>query len=214
MSRSTSAKPSFRISTYRTDSPPRSICGQLCEQGLTRRFGDAESRRSTGNASTTSSTSSGRPVSRRTSSSLQDFVNWAKEARHRRRSRSRFGRRFARRLPHRHHQTSIRSPTTLLFERFPQSGAYLHAGRRHGLRRRPPRRCARLRPTGKYGADHVAQIITFGTMAAKAAIRDTGRALGFPYSFCDQISKMIPMFTSLEKAVEEVPGAQETLRGE
>ena len=58
---------------------------------------------------------------------------------------------------------------------------------------------------GKYGADHVAQIITFGTMAAKAAIRDTGRALGFPYSFCDQISKMIPMFTSLSKAVEEVP---------
>lgn len=57
----------------------------------------------------------------------------------------------------------------------------------------------------KYGADHVAQIITFGTMAAKAAIRDTGRALGFPYAFCDQISKMIPMFTSLEKAVEEVP---------
>ncbi len=56
----------------------------------------------------------------------------------------------------------------------------------------------------RYGADHVAQIITFGTMAAKAAIRDTGRALGFPYSFCDQISKMIPMFTSLSKAVEEV----------
>lgn len=57
----------------------------------------------------------------------------------------------------------------------------------------------------RYGADHVAQIITFGTMAAKAAIRDTGRALGFPYAFCDQISKLIPMFTSLTKAVEEVP---------
>ncbi len=57
----------------------------------------------------------------------------------------------------------------------------------------------------KYGADHVAQIITFGTMAAKAAIRDTGRALGFPYSFCDQISKMIPMFASLGSALEEVP---------
>ncbi|HWQ60481.1 MAG TPA: DNA polymerase III subunit alpha [Candidatus Fimivivens sp.] len=57
----------------------------------------------------------------------------------------------------------------------------------------------------RYGRDHVAQIITFGTMAAKAAIRDTGRALGFPYAFCDQISKLIPMFTSLSKAVEEVP---------
>ncbi|NTW14403.1 MAG: DNA polymerase III subunit alpha [Candidatus Moranbacteria bacterium] len=57
----------------------------------------------------------------------------------------------------------------------------------------------------RYGHDHVAQIITFGTMAAKAAIRDTGRALGFPYAFCDQISKLIPMFTTLTKAVEEVP---------
>ncbi|MBI2640590.1 MAG: DNA polymerase III subunit alpha, partial [Candidatus Sungbacteria bacterium] len=44
----------------------------------------------------------------------------------------------------------------------------------------------------KYGHDHVAQIITFGTMAARAAIRDTGRALGMPYSFCDQIAKLIP----------------------
>ncbi|MBI4114475.1 MAG: DNA polymerase III subunit alpha [Candidatus Niyogibacteria bacterium] len=44
----------------------------------------------------------------------------------------------------------------------------------------------------KYGRDHVAQIITFGTMAARAAIRDTGRALGLAYSFCDQIAKMIP----------------------
>lgn len=57
----------------------------------------------------------------------------------------------------------------------------------------------------RYGADHVAQIITFGTMAAKAAVRDTGRALGLPYSFCDQISKLIPMFTTLSKAVEEIP---------
>ncbi len=45
---------------------------------------------------------------------------------------------------------------------------------------------------GKYGADHVAQIITFGTMAARAAIRDAGRAMGFSYSFCDQIAKLIP----------------------
>ncbi|MBI3273650.1 MAG: DNA polymerase III subunit alpha [Candidatus Colwellbacteria bacterium] len=39
----------------------------------------------------------------------------------------------------------------------------------------------------KYGEDKVAQIITFGTMAARAAIRDAGRALGLPYSFCDEI---------------------------
>lgn len=44
----------------------------------------------------------------------------------------------------------------------------------------------------KYGRSHVAQIITFGTMAARAAVRDTGRALGMPYSFCDQIAKLIP----------------------
>ena len=55
----------------------------------------------------------------------------------------------------------------------------------------------------KYGEDRVAQIITFGTMAARAAIRDVGRALGYPYDFCDRTSKMIPMFTSIQKALEE-----------
>lgn len=59
--------------------------------------------------------------------------------------------------------------------------------------------------TQKYGADHVAQIITFGTMAARAAIRDAGRALGYPYSFCDQLSKMIPFGFSLKDALERVP---------
>ncbi|MCX6702540.1 MAG: DNA polymerase III subunit alpha [Candidatus Wolfebacteria bacterium] len=44
----------------------------------------------------------------------------------------------------------------------------------------------------KYGEDHVAQIITFGTMAARAAIRDAGRAMGMPYSFCDMVAKLIP----------------------
>ncbi len=57
----------------------------------------------------------------------------------------------------------------------------------------------------KYGADHVAQIITFGTMAARAAVRDAGRALGYAYGFCDQVAKLIPEFTSIDKALEEVP---------
>lgn len=61
----------------------------------------------------------------------------------------------------------------------------------------------------KYGNDHVSQIITFGTMAARAAIRDTGRALGIPYDFCNQTSQMIPMFTSIKKALEEVPEFKE-----
>jgi DNA polymerase-3 subunit alpha len=46
--------------------------------------------------------------------------------------------------------------------------------------------------TKKYGADKVAQIITFGTMEAKGSVRDTGRALGMPYAGPDRISKMIP----------------------
>lgn len=56
----------------------------------------------------------------------------------------------------------------------------------------------------KYGNDHVAQIITFGTMAARAAIRDAGRALNLPYSFCDTAAKMIPMFSTIQKALEDV----------
>ncbi len=44
----------------------------------------------------------------------------------------------------------------------------------------------------KYGRDHVSQIITFGTLAARAAVRDVGRALGMPYSEVDSIAKLIP----------------------
>ncbi|MDA1169382.1 MAG: DNA polymerase III subunit alpha, partial [bacterium] len=57
----------------------------------------------------------------------------------------------------------------------------------------------------KYGPEHVSQIITFGTMAARAAVRDAGRALGFPYTFCDKISKAIPQFTNFEQALAQ-PG--------
>lgn len=45
----------------------------------------------------------------------------------------------------------------------------------------------------KYGRDHVAQIITFGTMAARGAIRDAGRAMGLPYGKVDTVAKLIPM---------------------
>lgn len=54
----------------------------------------------------------------------------------------------------------------------------------------------------KYGEEHVAQIITFGTMAARAAVRDAGRALGMPYAFCDQIAKAIPPQTDFSEALE------------
>lgn len=46
--------------------------------------------------------------------------------------------------------------------------------------------------TEKYGREKVVQIVTFGTMAAKMVIRDVGRALDLPYSFCDKVAKMIP----------------------
>lgn len=59
----------------------------------------------------------------------------------------------------------------------------------------------------KYGADHVAQIVTFGTMKAKAALRDVGRALGVPYAAVDQVAKRVPgtLDITLEKAIDTVP---------
>jgi len=56
----------------------------------------------------------------------------------------------------------------------------------------------------KYGADHVAQIITFGTMGAKAAIRDVGRALAMSYADVDRIAKMIPfeLGITIERALK------------
>ena len=59
----------------------------------------------------------------------------------------------------------------------------------------------------KYGEDHVAQIVTFGTLAARAAIKDVGRALAMPYSEVDRISKMVPteLGITLTKALEKNP---------
>jgi len=57
---------------------------------------------------------------------------------------------------------------------------------------------------GKYGRDHVAQIITFGTMAARAAIRDVGRVLDYPYSYCDTMAKLIPMSFTLSETLKNI----------
>ncbi|KKU90813.1 MAG: polymerase III, alpha subunit protein [Candidatus Jorgensenbacteria bacterium GW2011_GWA1_48_11] len=57
----------------------------------------------------------------------------------------------------------------------------------------------------KYGADKVAQIITFGTMAARAALRDAGRAMGMAYDFCDKIAKLIPFAADIKQSLETVP---------
>ncbi|MFH1401573.1 MAG: DNA polymerase III subunit alpha [Parcubacteria group bacterium] len=56
----------------------------------------------------------------------------------------------------------------------------------------------------KYGKDRVAQIITFGTMAARAVIRDVGRAMMLPYSYCDQVAKMIPFGMTLDQTLANV----------
>lgn len=57
----------------------------------------------------------------------------------------------------------------------------------------------------KYGHDRVSQIITYGSMSAKAVIRDAGRVLGYPYGFVDQIAKLIPfdLNMTLDRALQE-----------
>lgn len=67
----------------------------------------------------------------------------------------------------------------------------------------------------RYGRDRVSQIITFGTMAARAVVRDVGRVLGHPYGFVDRIAKLIPfeIGITLEKALaddDELRGSYET----
>ena len=65
--------------------------------------------------------------------------------------------------------------------------------------------------TRKYGRENVAQIITFGTMAAKAAIKDVGRAMDVPYNDVDRIAKMVPttLNIKLETAIKESPALQQ-----
>jgi len=70
--------------------------------------------------------------------------------------------------------------------------------------------------TRKYGRDNVAQIITFGTMAAKAAIKDVGRAMDMPYSDVDRIAKMVPaqLNITLEQAIKNSPALQQAYESE
>ena len=66
----------------------------------------------------------------------------------------------------------------------------------------------------KYGQDHVAQIITFGTMGARASIRDVGRALGMPYSevdleqlikLCIRIKRNVPKWIRIDRLTRDIP---------
>ena len=68
----------------------------------------------------------------------------------------------------------------------------------------------------KYGAESVSQIATFGTMAAKAVVRDVGRVLDLPYNFVDQLAKLVPfeLGMTLRKAREEEPQLNERAEAE
>jgi DNA polymerase-3 subunit alpha len=67
--------------------------------------------------------------------------------------------------------------------------------------------------TDKYGSDHVCQIITFGTMMAKAAIRDVGRVLELPYGDVDRLAKLVPntLNITLDEAIKAEPRLTETM---
>jgi DNA polymerase-3 subunit alpha len=69
----------------------------------------------------------------------------------------------------------------------------------------------------KYGADHVAQIATFGTMAARGAIRDVGRVLNFTYAETDQVAKQVPtmpLHITLKEALDVSPKLKEMYDGD
>jgi len=71
--------------------------------------------------------------------------------------------------------------------------------------------------TRKYGADRVAQIVTFGRLAAKAAIRDVGRAMGLPLQEVDKVAKLVPTLPvgmTIDKAMEETPELRTMYEGE
>src|SRR5258708_15521655 len=70
--------------------------------------------------------------------------------------------------------------------------------------------------TQKYGRENVAQIITFGTMATKAAIKDVGRAMDIPYNDVDRIAKMVPatLNISIAQALKDSPNLQQAYDSE
>ena len=68
----------------------------------------------------------------------------------------------------------------------------------------------------KYGRDHVAQIITFGTLGARASIRDVGRALAMPYAEVDRVARLVPfkLNITLDQAMEESEELKEIYRAD
>ncbi len=70
--------------------------------------------------------------------------------------------------------------------------------------------------SARYGRDHVSQIITYGTMAARAVVRDVGRVLGMPYGYVDRIAKLIPfeLGITLDKALADDEELRSVYEGE
>ena len=70
--------------------------------------------------------------------------------------------------------------------------------------------------TERYGADKVAQIGTFGTMSAKAVVKDVGRVLGIAYAEVDRVTKLIPTFRgkvfSIEESISQIPQLRELVQ--
>ena len=182
--------------------PPDEYLEELCQQGLKTRFGEKPTKETVDRLNYELS------VIKQTGFAsyfliVQDFVNWAKE------NRIIVG-------PGRGSAAgSLVSYVlgitnvdplkyNLLFERF------LTPGRSAGLPDIDLDFADRRRDevieyvAQKYGRERVAQIITFGTMAARAVVRDVGRALGYPYSYCDQLAKMIPFGSTLEQTMKQV----------
>ena len=101
---------------------------------------------------------------------------------------------------HRHRSAPVRPALRAL----PEPRAHQHAGHRHRLLHAPPAARSSTTSPRSTARDRVAQIITFGTLAARAVIRDVGRVLGMPYAEVDRIAKLVPDMTkSLAQAVEE-----------
>ena len=143
---------------------------------------------------------------------VADFIQWAKAQTHPGRAGPRLGRRFGRRLgadDHRPRPAALRPAVRAL----PQPRARLDAGFRHRLLPGPARRGHQLRRREPTARDRVAQIITFGTLQAKAAVRDVGRVLSMPYGQVDRCRKLIPIDpakpVTLAKAIAEEPRCSE-----
>jgi DNA polymerase-3 subunit alpha len=192
--------PQFEVPSGKT---PDEHLKELCEQGLEKRFGKNPKKEIVERLEYEISV-----IKQMGFASyfliVQDFVNWAKENRIvTGPGRGSVGGSLVAYLLNITNIDPIKY--NLLFERF------LNPGRSAGLPdidldftdRRRNEVIDYIRQ--KYGQDKVAQIITFGTMAARAVVRDVGRALGYPYSFCDQIAKMIPFGQTLDETLAKIP---------